>query len=189
LIKYILKNYSLKDFLSSLTDEYIWSFIKHLPGIEGVFIRRMYIKAFSKKCGRGFVIEKNVFIRCSCQLSIGNNVFINRDVHLAALGGLCIGHNVAIGPKVVIITNDHKFFTLGTSYQSRSFVTKQIKIGSNTIIGANCYINAGVTIGDNCIVAAGTSIFVNIPDGMQVSGQVTDLYVRNLKKSLRNTTE
>ena len=186
MIKYILKNYSFAEFLVAVADEYFWPVAKHIPGIEGVLCRRSYLKIFALKCGRNVVFERNVFIRSASNLSIGSNVFINRDVHLAALGGIKIGDNVALGPKVVIITNDHKFMTVGTDYRSRQFVKKPVKIGNNSIIGANSYINPGVTIGDNCIVAAGTSVFVDIPDEMQVSGQVCDLYVRNMKKSIKN---
>jgi maltose O-acetyltransferase len=186
LIKYILKNYSLKELVVTLADEYLWSIMKHFPGIEGVLGRRAYLKLFARRCGHDVVLERNVFVRCTSNLSLGNNVFINRDVHLAALGGIEIGDNVAIGPKVVIITNDHKFLTAGTDYQSRQFVKKPVRIGANSIIGANAYINPGVTIGQNCIVAAGTAVFVDVPDGVQVSGQVCDLYVRNMKKSVKN---
>jgi maltose O-acetyltransferase len=189
LIKYILKNYSLKEFVVALADEYLWSILKHIPSIEGLVLRRAYLNVFARRCGHDVVVERNVFIRCASNLSLGNNVFINRDVHLAALGGIEIGDNVAIGPRVVIITNDHKFLTAGTNYRSRQFIRKPVKIGSNSIIGANSYLNPGVTIGENCIVAAGTSVFVDIPDGMAVSGQVCDLYVRTMKKSLKNLFE
>jgi acetyltransferase-like isoleucine patch superfamily enzyme len=186
LIKYILKNYSFKEFFVTIADEYLWSVLKHVPGIEGLLSRRAYLKAFSRSCGHDVVLERNVFIRCTANLSLGNNVFINRDVHLAAWGGIEIGDNAAIGPRVVVITNDHKFLTAGTNYQSRQFVKRPVRIGANSIIGANCYLNPGVTIGKNCIVAAGTAVFADIPDGAQVSGQVCDLYVRNMKKSLKN---
>ena len=186
MINYILKNYSLKELIVTIFDEYVWSLIKHIPGIEGLLCRRLYLRLFAFSCGADVVLEKNVFIRCSSNLKVGNNVFINRDVHLAALGGIEIGDNVAIGPRVVIITNDHKFFTASTSYQTRRFVKKPVKIGANSIIGANSYLNPGITIGENCIVAAGTSVFVDLPDDVQVSGQVCDLYVRNMKKTLKN---
>ena len=135
MIQYILKNYSPKEFFTSLTDEYLWSLLKHLPGIEGILLRRFYMKVFSSRCGQGVVFERNVFVRCSSSLLLGDDVFINRDVHLAALGGLQIGNNVAIGPKVVIITNDHKFMTVGTNYRSREFVKKQVKNGFLIQIG------------------------------------------------------
>lgn len=186
MIKYILANYSFKELAVTIADEYLWSILKHLPGIEGVFARRTYLRLFAQKCGHNVVLERNVFIRCASNLSLGNNVFINRDVHLAALGGIEIGDNVAIGPRVVIITNDHKFSTAGTDYQSRKFVKRPVKIGPNSIIGSNCYINPGVTIGANCIIAAGTSVFLDIPDNTEVSGQVCDLYSRNMKRTLKN---
>lgn len=188
MIRDILKNYSLKEFAVTLADEYLWSLLKHVPGIEGVLGRRAYLKIFARNCGQDVVLERNVFVRCASNLAIGDNVFINRDVHLAAFGGIEIGDNVGIGPRVIIVTNDHKFLTAGTNYRSRQFVKKPVKIGKNSIIGANSFLNPGVTIGQNCIVAAGTAVFVDIPDGMQVSGQVCDLYVRNMKKSLKNLT-
>ncbi len=186
MLKYIVSNYSLKELISSVCDEYLWSVLKHLPGFEGIALRKLYLRIFSASCGNKVVFERNVFVRCSSNLSIGDNVFINRDVHLAALGGITIGDNVAIGPRVVIITNDHKFSTLDTQYQKRAFVKRRVTIGNNTIIGSNCYLNPGVTIGNNCIISAGTAVNIDIPDNTTVSGQVVDLFSKNMKKSVRN---
>lgn len=42
------------------------------------------------------------------------------------------------------------------------FVKKEITIGNNVWIGANCIILKGVTIGDNVVIAAGTIVKENI---------------------------
>uniref|UniRef100_UPI0035C7F4BF acyltransferase n=1 Tax=Yoonia sp. TaxID=2212373 RepID=UPI0035C7F4BF len=43
----------------------------------------------------------------SGHLRVGNNVHINRDVHLDMTGGLTIGDNVLISEKAVLYTHDH----------------------------------------------------------------------------------
>ena len=186
MISYALKQYKLKELICVAFDEYFWSFLKHVPGLEGVWLRRLYLKTFSNTCGSDLIVERNVFIRSSSNLSIGSGVFINRDVHIAAKGGVVIGDQVAIGPKVTIITNDHRFLVRGTEYQGRDFSMRKVTIGDNTIIGSNSYINAGVTIGSNCVISAGTNVNIDIPDNTAVSGQVLDLFHRNMKKSLRS---
>jgi hypothetical protein len=45
--------------VSALTDEYLWSVLKHIPGIEGVLGRRTYLKAFARNCGSNVIFERN----------------------------------------------------------------------------------------------------------------------------------
>ncbi|OGT09880.1 MAG: hypothetical protein A2X77_04745 [Gammaproteobacteria bacterium GWE2_42_36] len=182
----ILKNYRFKQLLCVFFDEYLWSICKHIPGIEGLFIRRMYLKMFSKKCGPGVILQRSVHLRSTYNLQIGKNVFINRGVHIDAFGGVEIGEGAALGPHVVIITGDHGFLPKGTMYQKRGLSSRPVIIGNNSMICANSYIGAGVKIGKNCVIAAGTSVLVDVPDNAVISNSPADLYSRSMKKTLKN---
>lgn len=186
MIKYVLKNYTLKSLLTVIFDEYLWSIFKHIPGIEGVLLRRLYLKAFSRTSDNNITLQRNIHIRNSDKINFGKNIYINRDCHLDAYGGIDLGDNVGIGPKTVIITNDHSFLTQGNNYYERKFIPRKVTIGQNTIIGSNCYINPGVTIGENCVIASGSNIFIDIPDNTKVSSSFIDKYTQNMKKSIRN---
>lgn len=157
-----------------------------MPGIEGIFFRRWYLNLFAKSTGKNLTIQRSVHIRSSNSILFGNNIYINRDCHIDGYGGIDLGDNVGIGPKTVIITNDHSFITKGNNYYERKFIPRKVVIGNNTIIGSNCYINPGVIIGENCVIASGSNIFVNIPDNTKVSSSYLDKYTENMKKSIRN---
>lgn len=186
MIKYVLKNYSFKSLITVIFDEYIWSIFKHIPGVEGIFLRRLYLKIFSNSCNMNVTLQRNIHIRNSNKINFGNNIYINRDCHIDAYGGIDFGDNVGIGPKTVIITNDHSFITQGNNYYERKFIPRKVTIGNNTIIGSNCYLNPGITIGENCIIASGTNVFVDIPDNTKVSSSYLDKYTHNMKKSIKN---
>ncbi len=83
-------------------------------------------------------------------ISIGKNVFINRQVMFVDLGGICLEDSVLIGPRVNLITVNH----LTDPKERRGLSVKPIHIKKNAWIGAGATILPGVTIGENAIVAA-----------------------------------
>ena len=169
MIKYILSNYRLRELLTVFSDEYIWSILKHIPGLEGVYLRYLYLKIFAKRVDGFVYIQRDVHIMNSFGLSFGKDIYINRGCHIDAYGSITIGDRSALGPHVILITNDHGFLTKGTNYKERKWIKRPIYIGSQTMIAAKSYINPGVTIGNNVVVAAGSTIFCDIPDHAYVS--------------------
>lgn len=185
LIKYVLRNYTARNIITLIFEEYVWSILKHVPGIEGILLRRLYIRIFAGKAGKGSVIQRGVHIRDVGKLEIGDNLFINRCCHLDCYGGLKIGNNVGIGPHTIIITANHGFLTRGTNYANHNFVGQRVEIGDGSIVSANCYINPGIRIGSNCIVAAGTSVFCNVPDGKKVGPAAMTSYASAMRCLLK----
>jgi len=73
---------------------------------------------------------------------IGKNTFINtKGLHDAYL--LEIGDNVVIGGETNISCH---------IFEGNELILGKIKIGSNTLIGTDCYIMPDVTVGDNCSI-------------------------------------
>ncbi len=168
MMRYVLSNYSIGSLFRLAIEEYIWSIAKHVPGIEGMLLRRLLLRLLAKHCGKNAVIQRSVHIRSGEGFSIGDNFYVNRGCHFDAFGGIDIGNDVGIGPHTTIITNDHQFVTVGNDYSTRQFKGRRVEIGDGTIVGAHCYINPGVRIGKGCVIAAGSAVFVNIPDGLVV---------------------
>jgi acetyltransferase-like isoleucine patch superfamily enzyme len=185
-IRYILRNYKFSEIFKILFDLYLWPLLKIFNGIEGILLRRLYLNLFAKQIGRKIVFDSGIYLRGSYNLSLGDNVLIQANCHLACQGEIEIGANSVIGPGTIIVTNDHKFLMGGNNFVERSFVYRKVYIGKNTIIGANCFINAGVTIGDNCLISAGTVININIRDNEHISSNYCDSLNNNLKKTLIN---
>lgn len=93
-------------------------------------------------------------------ITLGENVFINSACQFQDQGGITIGDNAFIGPKVVIATINH-----GIKVSERPFnFLKPVKIGKNVWIGSSVNILPGVTIGDNCIIGAGAVVTKDIPE-------------------------
>lgn len=99
-------------------------------------------------------------------IRLGKNVFINHACTFLDLGGITIGDDVQIGPKVNLITENHP-----VDPEKRKYLDlKSIVIKRNAWIGAAATILPGVTIGENSIVAAGAVVNKDVPDNRIVGG-------------------
>lgn len=97
---------------------------------------------------------------------IGKHVFINTGCIILDLGGVEIGNDVLIAPRVSILSESHPI-----SREKRGTLeTDPIRIGNNVWIGAGATILKGVTIGDNSVVAAGAVVSKDVPANTVVGG-------------------
>ncbi|MGZ5135197.1 MAG: DapH/DapD/GlmU-related protein [Flavitalea sp.] len=99
-------------------------------------------------------------------ITLGRNVFINHACSFLDMGGVTIEDDVLIGPKVILITENHP---LDLS-ERRNLLLKRIVIKRNAWIGAAATILPGVTIGENAVVAAGAVVSKDIPANTVVAG-------------------
>ncbi len=151
-----------------------------------MLLRRAYIKLFAKKCGKNIVIQRDVHIRSSYNISFGDNVYINRGCHLDAYGGIEMQDGVGLGVRVTIITNDHSLYLKDRDFYKNGYRKRPVVLKKSAIVSSHSFINAGITIGENAIISAGTSVLVDIPDNKNISGMCIDLYSSNMKKSIKN---
>ncbi|MGU3432738.1 DapH/DapD/GlmU-related protein [Actinomycetes bacterium M1A6_2h] len=115
------------------------------------------------RCGiyRGLVID-------SRNISIGDGSFINSDVMLEGWGGIDIGSNVDIGPRVTVLTSTH---ILGPAQRRAGrLASKRVVIGDGSWIGAGAIIFPGVTIGPGAVVGAGAVVLRDVPADVMVVG-------------------
>lgn len=97
---------------------------------------------------------------------IGKNVFINFDCVFLDLGGITIGDDVFIAPKVSLLSEGHPI----SSEDRHSLNVGPIHIKKNAWIGANATILQGVTIGENAVIAAGSVVSKDVADNTIVGG-------------------
>lgn len=138
-----------------------YNFINFISPFSHIKIRNSGKIKFSKRVK----IESGSMLSSLDKGSIvlGKCAFINRNCYIVSHENISIGSNVIIGPNTVIVDHDHLFSEKGISI--KKFKKKEIIIGNNTWIGANCVILKGTKIGKNCIIGAGSVVSENIPDG------------------------
>jgi acetyltransferase-like isoleucine patch superfamily enzyme len=83
------------------------------------------------------------------------------------MGGLTIGDDVMIGPKVTLVTSGHP---VAPAERFKGVVMKPIVIGNNVWIGAAATVLPGVTIGDGAVVAAGAVVSRDVPPNTMAAG-------------------
>jgi acetyltransferase-like isoleucine patch superfamily enzyme len=103
-------------------------------------------------------------IGCSKNVTIGKNVFINRNFRVAVPdpSKIVIENYVLIGPNVSIETVNHGLLW-DEAIKGRTTQSQNVIIEQKSWIGAKATILGGVTIGRNSIVAAGAVVTKDVP--------------------------
>lgn len=101
-------------------------------------------------------------------IHIGNNFYANFDCVMLDGGGIYIGDDVLLGPRVGIYTSNHAIDPLERA--AGGCYAKPVKIGHRVWIGAGVHINPGVTIGDDSIIGSGSVLTSDIPPGVVAAG-------------------
>lgn len=99
-------------------------------------------------------------------IKIGKNVWIQQGCTFFDRGGIEIGDDTFIAPKVNLITLNH----VVNPYERSSTYAKPIKIGKRVWIGIAATVLPGVTIGDNSIIGAGAVVTKDVPTNVVVAG-------------------
>lgn len=161
----------------------------------GTRIRHAAYRWVMRDSGRFFAVSADVRITGFRSISIGGGTAIDSSVKLHAheSRGLCvgarvgigynavvsaadggavrIGDNTMIGPNVVLVAADHRFDDPTKPMRFQGHIGRDIEIGDDVWIAANCVVVGGVSIGRGSVVGAGAVVTRNIPP-MEVWGGV-----------------
>ncbi len=133
-------------------------FANHLiAGVPSFRIRHWYYRTILHYgIGRDSSIHMGVFVTGN-NVSIGDNVVINRKCYLDGRIGIAIRNNVSISPEAYIVSMEH-------DPDSPSFATRggEVIIENNVWIGARAIIAPGVTIGEGAVIGAGAVVTKSI---------------------------
>lgn len=120
---------------------------------------------------RGAVIQcTGVISQLGIGLSMGPNSAIGAYSFLGAQGGIQIGSDVIMGPRVNIHSEDHGYDDVDAPMRLQPVRRQGVVVENNCWIGAGAIILDGVHIGGGCVVAAGSVVKRNIPPNTVVAG-------------------
>jgi len=101
-------------------------------------------------------------------IHIGNNFYANFDCVMLDGGGITIGDDVLLGPRVGIYTSNHAIDPAERA--AGGCYARPVRIGNRVWVGAGVHINPGVTIGEGSIIGSGSVVTSDIPPHVIAAG-------------------
>lgn len=118
-------------------------------------------------------VSPTVSVRNGRRITIGTGSHIGQWSFLWAgdsTGRIDIGDHALLAPEVFLTASDYDFDAGPGPVMSLPKRERDVRIGSNTWLGAKVIVVGGVTIGDGAIVAAGSVVTRDIPEGAVAAG-------------------
>jgi acetyltransferase-like isoleucine patch superfamily enzyme len=141
--------------------------LNRIPFAEGDAIRDAWSELTGTAVDATFSLIPPVYSEHGLSIRVGRNVFINQGCTLNDIGGIEIGDDVMIGPRVSLITSGHP---LDPHQRRKQIVAAPIVIQRNVWLGAGAMVLQGVTVGEDSVVAAGAVVTRDVPPGTLVAG-------------------
>jgi len=130
--------------------ELITLMAQNTPGALGLVLRKTLYPSLLGGCGRNVVFGQNVVLRHPHKVRIGDDVVIDDNCLIDAKGrsnrGITIGSGVFIGRNTILSCKDGDIDIedrANIGFNSEVFSASSVRVGSDTLIAAYCYIIGG----------------------------------------------
>jgi len=138
-------------------------------------LRYTYYANRLKYTGGPFKSATGFYIQCPENVSIGREVFFNRNVFLACIEGdpksaIEIGDCCLFGPNVVVVAGEHDIRDPAIRTRTKDSLAAPIVIEEDCWIGANATVTAGVCIGRGSVIGANSVVTRDIPEYVVAAG-------------------
>lgn len=124
--------------------------------------------------GRIEAIDLYQGVNYAPSIIIGDNVAMGSDVHIGAIGRIVIGNNVLLGSRVFISDHSHGRLDVTdineVAIKRKLYSKGDIIIEDNVWIGEGCIILPNVKIGQNSIIGANAVVTKDVPQNSIVVG-------------------
>ena len=127
--------------------------------------RRLILRAFGARIGRGVAIRPTAHIEIPWMLDIDDHASIGDHTILYALGKIRIGKRSIISQYAHLCAGTHDY----TDHTFRLLRTP-ITIGEDVWIGTDAFVGPGVTVGRLGVLGARSSAYRDVPEAMVAVG-------------------
>lgn len=132
--------------------------------------RRLVLKAFGAKVGKGARVHASVKIWLPSNLELGDNTLIGPGAHLYNQGRIVIGARSVVSQGAHICASTHDI-----NDPNFQLVVRPITIGEQAWVAAEAFVGPGVVIGDRAVVGARAALFQNAAADGVYSGNPAQL--------------
>lgn len=133
--------------------EWLMVLVMALPGEIGSLIRKSVIPF--GKVGRSVKLRRGGWVFHPGNIEIGDGTRINMGFIINGAGGVEIGKNVRIGPRVLIYSQNHNYEDSTTCIAEQGYSYAKVVIEDDVWLCAGAMVLPGVRVGKGTVVAAG----------------------------------
>ena len=141
--------------------------LNRIPYADQDAIRAAWAELTDSEPDPTFRLIPPVYSDQGVNIRVGRDVFINHNCTLNDIGGITIGDEVFIGPRVSLITSGHP---LDPALRRRQITAAPIVIERGVWLCAGATVLHGVTVGEDSVVAAGAVVTHDVPARVLVAG-------------------
>src|SRR3954453_19261841 len=141
--------------------------LNRLPYADQDAIRAAWAELTHTEVDPTFRLVPPVYSDQGVNIRVGRDVFINHNCILNDIGGITIGDEVFLGPRVSLISSGHP---IDPAFRRRRITAAPITIERGVWLCAGATVLHGVTVGENSVVAAGAVVTHDVPPGVVVGG-------------------
>lgn len=124
-------------------------------------VRHALLRDLLAHAGQGAHLEPTFRCEFGFHISVGENFYANFDCVMLDGGGITIGDDVLLGPRVGIYTTNHSLDAAERA--AGACYARPVTIGDNVWVGGGVTINPGVTIGDGAVIGSGSVVTRSVP--------------------------
>ena len=142
--------------------------------------RRLILRAFGAKIGRGARVHASVSIWLPTNLELGEQSLIGPGVRLYNQGRIRIGARTVVSQRAHLCASSHDMHD--PLFQ---LVLRPVTIGERCWVAAEAFVGPGVTMGDRSVLAARGVLFRDAAaDGVYSGNPATYLKPRELRSEV-----
>lgn len=135
--------------------ELLWMLVQGVfvrSWIPGAAHRRVVLRLFGARIGRGVDIKPGVRVKFPWRLTVGDHTWIGEDAWIDNLGEVTIGANCCLSQGVYLCTGSHDW-----GRPSFDLIVKPIRIDDGAWIAARAVVGPGVTVGKGAVLGLGSA--------------------------------
>lgn len=117
------------------------------PMIVSMTFKKMILRAFGAKIGKGVWVKPGVHIKYPWLLEIGDNCWIGENVWIDNLAKVTIGNHVVLSQGAMLLCGNHNYKKVGFD-----LMVGEIKLDNGVWIGARSIVCGEVTCQSHAIL-------------------------------------
>lgn len=118
--------------------------------------------------GPGAFMEPTFRCEFGAGIRLGARFYANFDCVMLDAGGITIGDDVLLGPRVGLYTTNHSLDA--RERRAGLCVAAPITIGNRVWVGGGVQVVGGVSIGSDSVIGTGSVVTHDIPEGTVAAG-------------------